>query len=60
MHDRSAISGEPTNLRPAPPTHCFLPCVIKPNFSASRTAGESVQDNALLLPEQCSVHVGTE
>lgn len=45
---------------PAPPTHCFLGCLIKPNFSASRTAGESVQDRALLLPEQCSVHVGME
>ena len=45
---------------PPTPTHCFLCCLIKPNSSASRTAGESVQDSALLLPEHCSIHVGTE
>jgi hypothetical protein len=46
MHDRKAISGEPTNLRPAPPHHpppTFLRCLIKPNFGASRTVGKSVQ-----------------
>ena len=46
VHDRRAISGEPTNLRTCTPTHCFLRCLIKPNFSASRTAVESVQNNA--------------